>query len=165
LAAFGAGGRALKPEDDEPLLNLARQADISSGADRMSLLAELKKASSAKRANWILNLGNPMDAQLSFIGRALPPGDRAARVAALAQHEKDYSSDFKVGDAHPELLDSIRLFANRWARGNLSKPNTHLVSAFPTRSSCIERSAAKGGNLAYWRDAYDDAFMGYGFGV
>jgi hypothetical protein len=84
---------------------------------------------------------------MSFLGRALPPSGREAAAQALRQHKSDYTSKFVTDDVH---LTACTAFVKRWAKAKLVKPKVTLEPpAWPSGSSCYERTAKKGGTLSY----------------
>lgn len=126
------------------------KAKINSELHRAAIEGDaplMKQLSSRHRANWILRSGSRVDAQLSFVGRALPPAANAAKIAALEQHRVDYSSPHETPSAH---LRSCTEFVKRWARTKLVKPKVILEPpAWPSGSSCYERTSKKGGTLPF----------------
>jgi len=146
LAAFAAAGMSRARAEEHPMWLDAQRGDAAS----------MKKRSSAHRTAWILGSGSRLDAQLSFIGRALPPAPRESVAQALAQHREDLSSTFSTSQ---EVLSSCRDFVRRWAKKKVVKPKAPLgAPAWPSTSSCRERSAGKGGALRHLllNHAYDD---------
>jgi len=108
---------------------------------------EMKKQSAHHRSNWILRNGSRLDAQLSFIGRALPPASRSMADAALKQHRVDFTSSFSTSAVH---LSGCKAFVRKWAKTMLVKPKVILEPpAWPSGSSCFERSSQKGGTLSF----------------
>lgn len=146
LAAFAAAGLPRARAEEHPIWADAQRGDAQA----------MKKRSGAHRAAWILGSGSRLDAQLSFIGRALPPAPRESVQAALAQHKEDLSSSFSTNH---EVLSGCRDFVRKWAKQMVIKPHAPLGEpAWPSTSSCRERSAGKGGALRHLllNHAYDD---------
>ncbi|UHM27598.1 MAG: RNA-dependent RNA polymerase [Sanya ochthera mantis narnavirus 2] len=109
--------------------------------------ASMKKQAAFHREAWVTNLGSRVDAQMSFVGRALPRASREAVIKALQTHKADYSSAFET-DAG--VLRACTEFVSNWARTKLVRSKCELEApCWPSGSSCIERSAKKGGCLAY----------------
>lgn len=77
LSAYAAAGVNKREATEKPFYAAAKSS--RSYAD----LQKLKSMSGDRRSNWILNAGSRVDAQLSFVGRALPPGSLDARRSAL----------------------------------------------------------------------------------
>nr|QIJ70075.1 RNA-dependent RNA polymerase [Ludgate narna-like virus] len=107
----------------------------------------VKAESSAHRAEWILRGGSGLNAQLSFVGRALPPAPASSVRAALAQHKLDLTTPFRT---EAQVLVSARVFARRWAMTHLARARNELEDLeWPSSSSCLERGASKGGLLGH----------------
>lgn len=124
----------------------------------LSTARALKKLSAYHRGRWVTAAGSRLDAQLSFIGRALPPAPKIDRVAAVVQHRKDYTSSFTT-DA--SLLSSCRVFAATWARRKLARFRAPFGGLdWPTSSSCLEAGASKGGLLGHLLGAVADTDLG-----
>jgi hypothetical protein len=119
----------------------------------------MKKQSGYHRSKWILHSGSRVDAQLSFVGRALPPAPPEAVTSALRQHLADLTSTFVTPS---DTLSACTEFVRRWARDHLVRWKLPLGSPdWPTGSSCVERSASKGGLLGYLTEVGQDAPIGY----
>lgn len=137
LAALAAAAVSKKDANRHAVHEMAVRGDA----------AAMKRQSAAHRGNWILRSGSRVDAQLSFVGRALPPASREAAGEALKQHEVDYTSSFNTDAVH---LTAIRSFAGKWAKEKLVKLKVNLEPpAWPSGSSCFERTSRKGGTLSY----------------
>ncbi|UHK02996.1 MAG: RNA-dependent RNA polymerase [Hangzhou narnavirus 3] len=122
------------------------KASVMFAAAQKGQLKLLKQLSSEARDRWI-NGGDRLDAQLSFVGRALPRADRTATRSAILQHREDMTSSFTTD---PGTLACAREFAGRWAAKHLARPREPLSEAsWPSGSSCVERSTSKGGLLNY----------------
>lgn len=137
LSALAAAGVSKRDAQSNPMMVLAKGGDPAS----------MKARSSAHRANWILRSGSRVDAQLSFVGRALPPASTDKVKAAIDQHRVDYTSPYDTPGDH---VLACRDFVRRWAKRRLVKPKSPLEApAWPSGSSCYERSAKKGGTLSF----------------
>jgi len=137
LSASAAAGMSRKDVEKMSLWKSAQRGDA----------AAMKVESGSRRGRWILSNGSRLDAQLSFIGRSLPPAGRDAVKAALAQHQVDFSTPHATP---PQHLSGCREFVAKWARRRLVKPRVAMQPpAWPSGSSCIERSSAKGGTLSF----------------
>ena len=143
LAAYAAAGVSKKEAQNTVEYNLAAQA---SAGDKEAMTA-LKKRAGHHRSRWVNHQGGDKAAQLSFIGRALPPPPMEKARAALLQHRLDYTSKFET---QVSILTRARAFANRWARKRVFKPKGSLgFPSWPSSSSCLERGASKGGQLRH----------------
>nr|WAK75253.1 MAG: RNA-dependent RNA polymerase [Narnaviridae sp.] len=108
--------------------------------------ARVKAVASRYRSSWIHG-GTGADAQLSFVGRALPPAGKEAMKEALRVHREDFSSTFKTP---PGLLRQARKFAYHFSKRYLPKFKGEVSSIdWPTSSSCLERGAGRGGLMAH----------------
>jgi len=143
LAAFAAAGVTKKEAERSVEYRLAT---LGSHGEPGALRA-LKKRSGEHRGRWVNHQAGERSAQLSFIGRALPPGSKEDRVQAVLQHKADLTSTFVTS---PEILDRAKKFARRWAVKRLKKPSELLgPMAWPSASSCLERGAGRGGQLRH----------------
>jgi hypothetical protein len=107
----------------------------------------MKVQSAVHRAAWILGSGSRLDAQLSFVGRALPSAENSAVGEALLQHRLDYTSNHKTPDS---VVDACRAFVRQWAKTRLVGSKVNLLPpAWPSGSSCFERTARNGGTMSY----------------
>lgn len=103
----------------------------------------LKELSRRSRTRWVSHLGTREDAQLSFVGRALPVAPRESCVAALRQHITDLTTPFTTPQEH---LNACRAFVSSWARRKLFKVSAPLgLPDWPNNSACIESPLSKGG--------------------
>jgi len=137
LAAAAAAGIKKADASSLTMQGLAARGDAPA----------MKRQSANHRSKWILESGSRVDAQLSFVGRALPPAPREAVRAALSQHREDYTSSFEVPD---DALTACRSFVRRWAKTHLVR-SKGLIEApsWPSGSSCLERTSKRGGCLSH----------------
>lgn len=108
-----------------------------------------KKVSGDARSAWILRSGGSALAQISFLGRSLPPADAAACAAALEDHKANLGQEFRTPGA---LLERASRWASSWARRHLGDPGRASSSGLPTLSACAERTAGKGGLRGFVAD-------------
>jgi len=108
----------------------------------------LKGLSGEHRARWILDDGDLLSGQLSYIGRALPEAAKAKTFDALRQHKLDYSGSHVTPTS---LLTAAENFSCQWAKKYLRKLKKDVkpTTAWPTLSSCYERTSSKGGLLSH----------------
>lgn len=143
LAAFAAGGVSASEARNSVLYRLAKAKESST----LKGLKALKAESSAHRARFILHGGSQLDAQLSFVGRALPPASLEARRAALVQHREDMTSTFETD---VDTLTLARGFARSWANSHLARARAPLGELqWPSSSSCLEMGTGRGGTLKF----------------
>lgn len=105
-------------------------------------LIRLKASAGSARSSWILRNGSDVQAQASFVGRALPMGTDASCEKSVAQHYEDLSSEFT---SDRQLLLEARHWAHGWASRFLAEPVKMPASGLPTLSSCSESKVKEGG--------------------
>lgn len=142
LAAYALDGVSRADVCKEPLY--LRYAAMVRQTGVEEALLELKKSASALRSDWITRSAGNRAGQLSFIGRALPPGNQDVERAALAQHKIDLQTPWE-SDAKPTLQGELEDFVRRWCKRRVKNSDYVYPPDLPTSSSCFEAKVKAGG--------------------
>lgn len=106
----------------------------------------LKQQSATSRTAWVLEGGDGLTGQISFLGRSLPRGTTVQGTEALARHKADLLSEFAVDTS---LLKRASIFAKRWGRRYLGSPNRMASPGLANTSSCSQATLREGGLRGY----------------
>lgn len=109
--------------------------------DVEALAIKVKEFSSNRRCDYILHRGDQSDAQLSYMGRALPLPTKESMDAALVAHAEALGTRF---DTDPKILADATRFARTFAMKNIRGKELEMLSV-PSASACSESTVRKGG--------------------